>query len=249
MGETRLTALVISKDEEEKIEDCLKSLLFADEIVMIDSGSTDGTIEIAKSYGVRVVHNDWPGYIGQRNFAKKFAEGEWVLSLDADERVSPELRDEIIKVLKNPKADGYAIPRVVFYINRWIRHCGWYPDRKIRLFKKEKGVWGGENPHDKVILDGKVENLNGDLYHLSFDDISDHIRTIQNFTSVAADERVAKGKKAGLFAILLRPPATFLKMYILKRGFLDGIPGFIVSSLSAWHVFSKYIKIREINKG
>ncbi|VAX18016.1 hypothetical protein MNBD_NITROSPINAE04-1388 [hydrothermal vent metagenome] len=245
MSRIKLSATVVTKNEEDKIADCLDSLSFVDEIVVVDSGSDDQTVEIAKAKGGKVIYHKWDGYIEQKNFALQNVTGDWVLNLDADERVSAQLRDEILKALQNPKADGYDIPRRAYYINRWIRHCGWYPARKMRLFKRGKGRWGGENPHDKVFIKGKCENLKGDIYHLSFDDISDHINTIQNFTEIGADEKLAKGKKGVWFSIALRPPATFIKMYFLNLGFLDGAPGFIVSALSSYHVFCKYIKMWE----
>ncbi|MBI5815958.1 MAG: glycosyltransferase family 2 protein [Nitrospinae bacterium] len=245
MERIRLSAAVITKNEEDKIGDCLASLSFADEIVVVDSGSTDRTVEIAKSMGANVVFHEWPGHIQQKNFAIGQARGEWVISLDADERVSPRLRDEILKVLGAPKADGYAIPRLVHYINRWIRHCGWYPARKVRLFRRDKGKWGGENPHDRLFVEGKVEDLNGDIYHLSFDDISEHLRTINSFTDIAAAERGEKPIMFPWLSMILRPKVTFIKMYFLKLGFLDGVPGLIASGLSAYHVFCKYMKIWE----
>jgi glycosyltransferase involved in cell wall biosynthesis len=244
----RLSAAVIAMNEEDKIGACLDSLSFADEIVVVDSGSTDRTVEIARLKGAKVVHHDWEGHIQQKNFAITQTTGEWVLSLDADERVSARLRGEILRVLENPAADGYAIPRLVFYMNRWIRRCGWYPERKTRLFRRGLGTWAGENPHDRLDVAGRVGNLDGDIYHLSFDSISDHLRTIDNFTEIAARERVAKGERAGMVSILLRPPATFVKMYFLKLGFLDGAPGFVASGLSAYHVFCKYVKIREMSR-
>ncbi|VAX25317.1 hypothetical protein MNBD_NITROSPINAE02-663 [hydrothermal vent metagenome] len=245
MPAIKLSAAIITKNEEDKIADCIDSLSFADEIVVIDSGSTDKTVEIARSKGAKVIFNQWPGHIEQKNFAIGQTSGRWALSLDADERVSGKLREEIIAKLANPSAQGFAIPRLVYYINRWIRHCGWYPARKIRLFERDKGRWGGENPHDKIILRGKQEDLKGDLYHLSFDDISEHLRTINFFTDVAAKERADKGQTAGLGSIVFRPPATFIKMFLLNLGFLDGVPGFIVSTLSSYHVFCKYVKIWE----
>lgn len=243
----RLSAAVVACDEEDKIGDCIDSLFFVDEIIMVDSGSTDRTVEIAREKGAKVLHHKWYGYIEQKTYAFEQTTGEWVLNLDADERISAELRKEIEELLKNPTADGYAVPRLVYYINRWIWHSGWYPARKVRLFRREKGKWGGENPHDKILIDGKCKNLKGDIYHLSFDNISDHVATLQNFTNIASDEGVAKGRRSGWFSIFFRPLGAFLKMYFLKRGFLDGVPGFIVSSLSAYHVFSKHVKIWEKN--
>ena len=243
----KLSAAVITKNEEDKIGDCLDSLSFCDEIVVVDSGSTDATVDIAKSKGARVVFHEWEGHVEQKNFALDQTSGAWVLSLDADERVSKKLRDEIVTTLINPTAQGYAIARLVHYINRWIKRCGWYPARKIRLFERSRGRWVGENPHDRIELDGLVENMDGDLYHLSFDNISEHMQTIDSFTEIAASERVTSGKTAGYFSILFRPPVTFIKMYFLKLGFLDGIPGLIASLLSAYHVFCKYVKIAEMD--
>ncbi len=248
MRRYKLSAAIITKNEEDKIADCIDSLSFADEIVVVDSGSTDRTVELARARGAKVVHNDWPGHVGQKNFALDQTTGDWTISLDADERVSKRLRDEILVTLENPKADGYAIPRLVYYINRWIRHCGWYPARKVRLIRKGSGRWGGENPHDRLLVDGRVDALRGDIYHLSFDDVSEHLRTINSFTDIAASERAAKNETAGYLSMTLRPAGTFLKMYFIKLGFLDGIPGLIISALSAYHVFCKYVKIREITR-
>lgn len=244
----KLSAAVITKNEEKKIGDCLDSLSFADEIVVIDCGSTDRTAEIAESKGAKVIFHQWEGHIGQKNYAVGQTTGQWVLSLDADERVSAKLREEIQRALSNPVADGYAIPRLVYYINRWIRHCGWYPARKVRLFRRDKGRWTGENPHDRIELEGRCENLNGDIYHLSFDSISEHLQTIDHFTEIAAREKAAKNERAGFWPIVFRPPVTFIKMYFLKLGFLDGLPGFILSILSTYHVFCKYVKISEMSR-
>ncbi len=244
----KLSAAIITKNEEKKIGDCLDSLSFADEIVVVDCGSTDRTAEIAENKGAKVVFHDWEGHIGQKNFAISQTTGEWILSLDADERVSAKLRDEILRSIADPKADGYAIARLVFYINRWIYHCGWYPARKVRLFKRGYGKWNGENPHDRIELTGRCANLDGDIYHLSFDSISDHLKTINSFTEIAARERTARNQKAGFLSIVLRPSATFVKMYFLKLGFLDGIPGLILSVLSSYHVFCKYLKISQMSR-
>jgi glycosyltransferase involved in cell wall biosynthesis len=245
MRRYKLSAAIITKNEEDKVADCIASLFFADEIVVVDCGSTDRTAQIAGAGGARVVHNDWPGHVGQKNFALDQTTGDWTICLDADERVSKKLREEILLTLENPKADGYAIPRLVYYINRWILHCGWYPARKARLIRHGAGRWGGENPHDRLFVNGRVDALRGDVYHLSFDNVSEHLRTINGFTDIAANERAARNETAGFVSMTLRPVGTFLKMYFLKRGFLDGIPGLIISALSAYHVFCKYAKIWE----
>lgn len=245
MPRVPLTAAIITLNEEAKIADCLDSVAFADEIVVVDSGSTDRTVAIAGERGAKVIYNPWPGHVAQKNFAVAAAAHRWILSLDADERVSRKLRAEIEAALENPSFDAYEFPRPVFYLNRWMAHSGWYPARKVRLFDREKARWGGENPHDRVMVDGAVGRLDGDLYHLSFDDLTGHVATIQSFTDIAAGEREAKGERAGWVAIALRPPATFFKMYVLKLGFLDGVPGLVAAGLSAYHVFVKYVKLRE----
>ncbi len=241
----KLSAAVITLNEEEKIADCLRSLLFADEIVVIDSGSEDRTVQIAESFGARVIFNRWPGHVEQKNFAIDQTCGEWVLSLDADERVSKKLQSSIMEVLKDKNINACSIPRAVYYVNRWIGHSGWYPARKVRLFRRNAGRWGGENPHDRVFVSEPVKMINGDIFHLSFDNVSDHLKTINSFTDIASSERLKKGFRAGLTDILFRPIATFMKMFFLKAGFRDGMPGFIIASLSGYHVFCKYIKIME----
>ncbi len=238
-----LSVAIISFNEEKKIEDCLKSVWWADEKIVVDSNSVDRTREVAKREGAKVIKRDWQGYIDQKNFALESCRNEWVLSIDADERVSRKLYEEISQVLGKPSADGYSMPRKVFYINRWIEHCGWYPANKVRLVRKSKAKWGGVDPHDSLLVDGKVEKLKGDIYHLSFDSIHDHFKTIDSFTKVGAEEAFKMGKRANMLDITVRPCFTFVKMYFLKLGFLDGIPGLIICLLSAFHTFTKYQRL------
>jgi len=246
-GPVKLSAVVVCLNEEDKISDCLESLSFVDDIVVVDSGSTDKTLEICRAKGARVFHNEWKGYIEQKNFALAKVDSEWVLSLDADERISAGLRAEILAEIENPRADGYQIPRLAYYINRWIYRCGWFPDRKMRLFRRTLGRWIGENPHDKISVgDGKVADMEGIIYHLSFDDIASHVRTLNDFSTIGARERLKKGKRSGMIFVITRPLFTFIKMYVVRLGFLEGAPGFILSALSAYHVFSKYWKIMEM---
>ena len=242
----KISAAVITFNEEEKIADCLKSLSFADEFVVVDSHSTDKTREIALAMGAKVIERDWPGHVAQKNFALSAADGEWVISLDADERVSGKLRSEMARVMENPRADGYAMPRRVFYINRWIRHCGWYPARKVRLVKKAKARWEGADPHDALAVEGTVEKLAGDIYHLSFDSIYDHLKTVDHFTRVGAQEALRAGKRSSPLDVTIRPLFTFAKMYLLKLGFLDGWPGLIVCVFSAFHTFTKYDRLSRL---
>jgi glycosyltransferase involved in cell wall biosynthesis len=245
----KISAVIIAFNEEGKIRDCLESLRWADEIVVVDSHSADRTREIAASFpNTRVIERDWPGHVKQKNFALEQASHEWVISLDADERVSLALREEIRRVMGHPEADGYAMPRRVFYMNRWINHCGWYPARKVRLVKKAAARWQGVDPHDTLTVSGTVENLRGDLYHLSFDSIYSHFRTIDHFTRVGADEAFKAGKRATVLDITLRPLFTFVKMYFLKLGFLDGIPGFILCVLSAFHTYTKYERLSALRR-
>lgn len=243
----KLSAAVIAFNEEDKITDCIKSVSFADETVVVDSRSTDRTREIAERLGAKVIEKDWPGHVEQKNFALTSASNDWVLSIDADERVSAKLKGEILKAMQNPKCDGFAMPRKVFYINRWINHCGWYPARKLRLVKKSAARWGGVDPHDTLMVEGAVKNLSGDLYHLSFDSIYDHFKTIDHFTRVGAKEAHGKGRRASIIDVTLRPAFTFFKMYLLKLGFLDGAPGFIVCALSAFHTFTKYDRLSSLD--
>lgn len=246
MALPKISAAIIAMNEERKIGDCLKSLAWADEIVVVDSHSADRTRELAAAAGARVIERDWPGHINQKNFALGSCVHGWVISLDADERVSAALRAEIAREMLNPRADGYAMPRKVFYINRWMRHCGWYPAPKVRLVKKEKARWGGIDPHDTLMVEGTVLALRGDIYHLSFDTIHAHFRTIDHFTRVGAREAFKAGTRTRWIDLTLRPFFTFFKMYLLKAGFLDGVAGLIACVLSAFHTFTKYDRLHAL---
>lgn len=249
MTRPKLSVCVVAMDEEAKIADCLRSADFADDFVVVDSHSKDRTREIAASLGARVVERDWPGHVEQKNFALSQAAHDWVLCLDADERVSPELRASVLGALE--RADlpaGFEVPRRTWYLGRWIRHGGWYPDRKLRLFRRSAGGWTGRNPHDRVEVTGRVERLDGDLLHLSYDSLSDHLRTIDSFTTIAAREKRAAGERAGLADLVLRPFGKFLRMYVLKLGLLDGLPGFVIAVSGAYYVFLKYAKLRELER-
>ncbi len=251
MKKLPVSIAIIAQNEENNIEECLKSVQWGDEIILIDGGSTDRTVEFAKMLGARVIHNPWPGHIEQKNFAIDQCKNEWIFSLDADERVSPELLNEITKVFteKTELADGYFCPRKVFYLGRWITHSGWYPDYKIRLFKKSLGRWGGYNPHDKIILNGNSKKLRGDILHYPYKNISTHLNRINSYTTIMADELFKKGSKSNFLKIIFRPYFRFLRSYIFKLGFLDGFQGLVLSILGSYYVFLKYIKLWEIQKG
>ncbi|UCB53855.1 MAG: glycosyltransferase family 2 protein [Thiotrichales bacterium] len=240
----KISACIISYNEEKKIEDCLRSLLpVVDEIVLIDSLSTDRTLEIAGKYTDNIFKQPFLGHIEQKNLAVEKATHDWILSLDCDERLSERLQQSILAVKDRlDNADAYCMSRKTFYIYRWLNHC-WYPDIKTRLFNRGSSRWGGTNPHDHIETQGQnIVRLEGDIYHYSFDSISDHLQTIDKFTEIGADELVRKNKSFNLFSPLTHASWIFIKLYILKRGFLDGFAGLTVSVLSYMHVYIKYSK-------
>jgi len=247
----KISAAVVCFNEEKNIERCLKSLEWADEIVVVDSFSTDNTVSICRKYTDRVYQRKWPGINKQKEFAVSLTKNEWVFVLDADEEVSKELRNEIRKRLEadDGRYDGYMIKRHTYYLGRWINHGGWYPDYKLRLFKKSKARFVGEDPHDKVAVLGKVGKLKGDIYHYTYEDISHHLRTINSFSDVVSENMLKKKERFLLPKMLLKPPIKFFETYIYKLGFLDGIPGLIISILSSYYVFLKYAKLWEKRNG
>jgi len=242
-----VSATVITKNEERNIARCLAALDFADEIVVVDSGSSDRTVEIARQYTDKVIANPWPGHKQQKNFAIDQASGDWILSLDADEVVTSELRSEIVAARRTGFAgrDGYYIARKSFFLGRWIAHCGWYPDYHLRLFRKAKGRFGGLNPHDIVELDGPAARFKNPMLHFTYPDLGTYMARLNSYTSIAAQELAARGKRFRLRHAVLSPLATFLKMYVLKLGFLDGREGLLLSALSGYYVLVKYLKLWE----
>ncbi|MGD9063416.1 MAG: glycosyltransferase family 2 protein [Desulfobacterales bacterium] len=247
-----ISALVITYNEENNIERCLNSLDgIADEIVVIDSFSTDRTAEICKSRGVNFDQHRYEGQNEQKNYALSQANFDYILSLDADEALSEKLKQSILAAKQNWEYDGHTLNRLTNYCGRWIRHCGWYPDRKLRLFDRRKGRWGGVNPHDHVIMDKdcSIGHLGGDLLHYSYPTIKQHVRQIDVFSDIAAREAFQRGRKANiLLDICLNPTLTFFKKYFLKLGILDGYEGFVISISTAYGKFLKYIKLRELER-
>jgi len=242
----KLSVTIITFNEESNIGRCLQSVQpLADEIIVVDSFSTDDTKNIASSYGVRFIENPFKGHIEQKNFALQLVSHNWVLSLDADEVLSEELRNSIADFMDNPSSRACRVNRLTNYCGRWIRHGGWYPDRKVRLWKTDMGKWSGENPHDRVELSPgiKPENLPGDLLHYSFPSIASHVLTANNFSGIAAQALVDKKKHVTIgWHMLLNPGFTFFKKYFFQLGFLDGFYGFVIAVLSAYSNFLKYSK-------
>jgi glycosyltransferase involved in cell wall biosynthesis len=248
----KLSAVIITFNEERNIGRCLNSLEgVADEILVVDSFSQDSTREICENAGVRFLTHPFEGHIEQKNYAMEMAAYDWVLSLDADEALDDTLKNSILEVKANPRHKAYRLNRLTYFCGQWIRYTGWYPDRKIRLWHRSVGAWGGQNPHDRVVLKSDIPlgQLKGDLLHFSFYTLSEHVAQIQKFSGIAAEAAYRNGKRASLFAnIILGPFYTFFKKFILQRGFLDGYFGFVISINTAYSKFLKYIKLREIQK-
>jgi glycosyltransferase involved in cell wall biosynthesis len=243
----KLSVTIITRNEEARLADALRSVAFADEVVVVDCGSTDSTVAVARAMGAIVVHHDWPGHVAQKNFALERASHRWVLALDADERVTPELARLVRAALESPTAAGYRVRRRTWYLGRWIRHCGWYPDARVRLFDRTCARWGGINPHDVVEVSGPVAALDGDLLHYSYDDLADHLRTIDSFTTISARRYHELGRRCRPWDLALRPPLAFINKYLLRLGFLDGVPGLVVCLLHGYYVLLKYAKLWELD--
>lgn len=247
---SRLSVIIITYNEEENIKHCLESVQWSDEIIIVDSFSNDKTVEIAKEFTSKVFQNKWTNFSQQKNLALGKTSSEWVLNIDADERATPELKEEILTILNSEfqSFDGYYIPRRNHYLGRWIRHCGWYPDYKLRLFQRGKGRFNERMVHESVVVEGRKGYLKSCLNHYSYKNLSDHLRRIDKFTSLAAEEMFTNGKRAGVFDLLFRPLTRFIKMYLIKKGYLDGIYGLIVSIIGGFYVFTKYLKLWELLK-
>jgi glycosyltransferase involved in cell wall biosynthesis len=241
----RVSACIIARDEEDRIEPCLASLAFCDEIVVVDSHSSDRTRELAAARGARVIERDWPGHVAQKEFAVREAKHDWVFCIDADERVSPELRAAIESARGSGFAGiaGYEVSRVSCYLGRWIRHGTWYPDWKLRLFDRRLGGWGGRDPHDRASVKGTVARLAGELRHEPYRSFEDHLRTIDRYTTTMADELRAEGTRARIVDVVLRPPARFFVFYVWRLGLLDGWRGLLLAYLAAHYVRLKYAKL------
>lgn len=243
----KLTVTVITYNEADHIQHALESVAWADEIIVVDSGSTDGTADLARALATRVIVRGWPGYSDQKNFATDSASHDWVLSLDADERVTPELAAEIRALLAGkPQARGYRIRRVSRYLGRWIRSTDWYPDYQLRLYDRRAGQWNGLRIHESFRLnDGPPGQLQGELQHYAYRDISHHLQKIDAYTALLAEQSHDQGRRTNPVAMALHPWFAFLRNYVLRRGFTDGTAGFVISVLNAYYVFLKLAKLWE----
>lgn len=247
----KISVVIITYNEEKNIARCIESVKdIADEILVIDSFSTDKTKEISTRYEVRFFEHPFEGYMQQKLWATNQATYDIILSLDADEVISPELKSSLLAVKENFEADGYTFNRLTNYLGKWIKHCGWYPDTKLRLWNRKKGNWTGINLHEHVQLapDAHVKHLHGDLLHYSYYSIAQHINQFNKFTDIGAQEAFIKNKKASLGIALLKSCWKFMRDYFLKLGFLDGYYGFLICKISAFATFAKYIKLKELKK-
>ena len=244
----KITATIITLNEERNIARAIESLRCCDEILILDSGSTDRTLQLAENLGARVFEAGWRGYSGQKNWAAEQASNDWILSIDADEALSEALEAEIWNLKKSgPRYDGYTMPRLARYLGRWILHSGWYPDRKIRLYDRTKGRWVGDFVHESVQVDGRVGQLDSNILHFTCESLSEHIKTMERYTTLAAQEIAARQIQVPLWRVALDPQWTFLKSYLLQRGFLDGREGLTIAYMAAFYTFLKYAKARNMS--
>lgn len=243
---TPLSLVVIAKNEAHNLPRCLDSVPFASEKLVVENDSTDATVAVAERHGARVVKEKWHGFYAQKKLATELAKNDWVLSLDADEALSPELAAEIERILNSgPSAPAYALSRRSYHLGRWIKHGGWYPDRQVRLFNRKQAQWQGGELHESVVAP-KVARLNGDLLHWVFKDLGHQVDTNNRYSKLGAEQLQKTGKKFSLFKLLIKPPFKFLETYLWKSGWRDGLPGFIISVGAAYSMFLKYAKLWEI---
>jgi glycosyltransferase involved in cell wall biosynthesis len=238
----RLSAIIITKDEAANIADCLDSVAFCDERIVVDGGSSDGTLLIAKEKGARVATHAWNGFGPQKNFALSLAHGDWVLSIDADERVTPALAEAIKAAIATDAADGYEMPRRSSFCGRMMRHSGWFPDRVLRLFRRDKGRFSDDLVHERVILDGTVARLNEPLLHYPVARLEDAIRRMDSYSTLGAERLAASNKRVSFFTGIAHGAFTFLRVYVLRLGFLDGTSGFLLAVANAEGTYYRYMK-------
>ncbi|TFB11869.1 glycosyltransferase family 2 protein [Candidatus Marinimicrobia bacterium MT.SAG.3] len=239
----KISTLIICFNAERTIRKTLKSIGWSDEIIVIDSFSTDKTPEICKEFDLKFIQKEWQGFGKQRRWAVEQANNDWIFFIDTDEEVSIELKNEIVNIKKEgAESDVYAFPRKVYYMNRWITHSGWYPDHKARLFNKHKASWDESNIHEILVYEGEAIKLKGDLYHYTYRDIEDQLDRVNRYSTIAAEELISKGIKPSLIRSILGSIWRFNKLYFLKLGFLDGLAGLTIASMESYYVMVKYFK-------
>ncbi|HZV11912.1 MAG TPA: glycosyltransferase family 2 protein [Candidatus Kapabacteria bacterium] len=244
MNKTPLSVLIIAENEEKNIRECLRSVEWADDIIVVDGGSKDATVQLAKQYTDKVLSHPWQGFSEAKRFGLQHCTNEWVLWLDADERVPEGLAGEIQSIVtSNESAAAFAVARRAYFLGKWIRHCGWYPGYVNRLFRKSRCRISEHKVHEQLIVDGEIKHLKNDLLHYTDNDLEHYFKKFNEYTSLAADEIVQKGGSASIIDLLIRPPFTFFRMYILRAGVLDGFHGLLLCMLSAFYVFVKYAKV------
>jgi glycosyltransferase involved in cell wall biosynthesis len=244
-----LSIAIITRNEEKNIKDCLESAEWAGEIIVVDAESDDATAKLCADFGVCFYSEPWKGFSAQKNSAIAKATKKWVLSLDADERVTPELKRDIEEIIQSRNTkDGYFIARKNFFLGRWIRYCGWYPDYNLRLFKRGKGSFKNREVHEAVVVEGSVGYLKHPMEHYTYTSISDYLQRLDRYSTLAARELFKENKTYGMLHIIFRPVYTFLNMFVLRAGFWEGYHGFILSVLYGFYTFSKYIKLKELQR-
>ncbi|MFQ5441398.1 MAG: glycosyltransferase family 2 protein [Thermodesulfobacteriota bacterium] len=245
----KITVTIITLNEEANIGECLESVKWADEIIVSDSGSTDRTVEICTRYGAKVYADRWLGFGRQKNLCQARAANTWILNLDSDERVTPGLAREISALPEETDKSGYYIPRKNFFGERWVKHCGWYPDYNLRLYRKDLARFNLRGVHEAVESRGAKGYLKNPLIHRTYKDVRDYLKRMERYSTLAAKDMAREGRSAGLSALILRPLFTFLKMFFLRKGFLEGFFGLRLSKLYAQYTFRKYKKLRELKRG
>jgi len=245
----KLSVTIITKNEGSNVGRALQSVSWADEILVVDAESTDGTAAMARQYTDRVIVREWPGYVAQKNYAASIARHDWILSLDADERVTPALAEEIAATLRaEPAHRAYQIPRVMWHLGRWIRTTDWYPDYQMRLYDRRVAQWAGEYVHEGLSTSGPVGRLRSELQHFAYRDVADHLETIDRYTTAAARQMFERGQRTSALGLAAHPPLAFIRNYVLRRGFTDGVPGLLISAMNAYYVFLKLAKLWEIGR-
>jgi glycosyltransferase involved in cell wall biosynthesis len=243
-----LSVIMITNNEAENLPRALASVAFADEIVICDSNSSDDTVRIARAHGARVIVREFTGFGAAKQAALEQATGEWVFSLDADEEVDGTLQREIVQAVYSTEFDAYEVNRSSNYLGRWLRHSGWYPDWVLRLFRRERGRFSENKVHEAIVVDGSIGRLGGHLLHYTDPHIEHYVSKLNRYTSLSAQDLSERGRRFRVSDLFLKPPAIFIKIYLLKQGFRDGIQGLLLAVLSSFHVFCKYAKLWEVER-